>query len=333
MGDQGLAHGDSGMRLVSRRVSGGWRPGLLIDGVVVDVAAAAARLSEAAPRALTSGRAVLEVGADGRAALAGAARDIAAAGDGDPVGAVRLGPPIPDPDKIICIGLNYGEHADELGLDSPAWPVLFPKFRNALIGPTDDIGLPTMSREIDFEGELAVVIGRRCKDVDATAARSYVAGYMAFNDVTARDLQWRTSQWLSGKALDTFAPCGPAIVFAEDVADPQNLDLVTRLNGEVVQQANTREMIFSIDDLIEHVSALLTLEPGDILATGTPAGVGFRRDPQVFLTAGDCIEVEIAGIGSLANPVVGREGSYVPEALASTGGGPDDSAGAGGRRR
>jgi 2-keto-4-pentenoate hydratase/2-oxohepta-3-ene-1,7-dioic acid hydratase in catechol pathway len=214
-----------------------------------------------------------------------------------------LGPPIPDPDKIICLGLNYRSHAEEAGFKIPTVPILFAKYRNALTGPTSSIRLPSVSQEIDYEGELAVVIGKPCKDVTAADALNVVAGYMAFNDVSARDVQMRTSQWLSGKTLDTFAPCGPALV-VDEIDDPQTLNLATRINGQTLQQSSTRMMIFSVAESIAYISRLMTLQPGDIIATGTPEGVGFKRNPPIFLQHGDVVEVEIEGIGCLRNPVI-----------------------------
>ena len=216
---------------------------------------------------------------------------------------VLLGPPIPDPDKIICLGLNYKSHAEEAQLKLPEVPMLFAKYRNALIGPTSSIVLPKFSKEVDYEGELAVVIGRRGKDIPTGNALEYVAGYMAFHDVSARDLQFRTSQFLSGKTLDTFAPCGPSLVINE-INDPQNLNITTRVNGKTLQNGNTRDMIFPIAETIAHISQLMTLEPGDIIATGTPGGVGFKRTSPIFLQDGDVVEVEVEKIGMLRNPVV-----------------------------
>jgi acylpyruvate hydrolase len=216
---------------------------------------------------------------------------------------VTLGPPVPDPDKIVCVGLNYRAHADEADLKVAGTPVLFSKFRNALIASGDPIRLPTVSNEVDYEGELAVVIGRPCKAVEPQGALEYVAGYVPFNDISARDLQWGTSQWLPGKAADAFAPCGPAVVTADDVEDPQQLRIITRLNGEVMQDASTSLMIFSVASLVSYISTLMTLVPGDIIATGTPAGVGYTRTPPVFLGSGDVVEVEIDQVGRLTNPV------------------------------
>jgi acylpyruvate hydrolase len=217
---------------------------------------------------------------------------------------VIFGPPIPDPDKILCIGLNYREHAQESGLEVPSVPVVFAKFRNSLVGPGAVIELPGVSQEVDYEGELAVVMGSRCKNISATDALSFVAGYSAFNDVSARDLQLQVSQWTTGKAIDTFAPMGPGMIPAYLVPDPQKLELITRLNGQVVQQSSTADMIFSVAEIIAYLSRSMTLEPGDIIATGTPSGVGFKREPALFLRPGDVVEVEISSIGLLSNPVV-----------------------------
>jgi 2-keto-4-pentenoate hydratase/2-oxohepta-3-ene-1,7-dioic acid hydratase in catechol pathway len=217
---------------------------------------------------------------------------------------IVFGPPIPDPDKILCIGLNYREHARESGLEVPAVPVVFAKFRNSLIGPDTAIELPVISQEVDYEGELAVVIGRSCKNIKVNEALTVVAGYSVLNDVSARDLQLQVSQWTIGKAIDTFAPMGPGIVPAHLVPDPQKLELITRVNGRVVQQTWTSDMIFGVSEIIAYLSRGITLEPGDIIATGTPAGVGFKREPALFLQAGDTVEVEISSIGLLSNPVV-----------------------------
>jgi len=177
------------------------------------------------------------------------------------------------------------------------------KFRNSLIGPTSSILLPRVSTLIDYEGELAVIIGKRCKSVPEEEALHYVAGYSVIDDVTARDIQAQTSQWTAGKALDTFAPMGPGIVPASQIPDPQTLTLVTRVNGQEVQHDTTANMIFSVASAIAFLSSLMTLEPGDILATGTPSGVGFKRTPPLFLRDGDVVEVEIERIGLLRNPV------------------------------
>jgi 2-keto-4-pentenoate hydratase/2-oxohepta-3-ene-1,7-dioic acid hydratase in catechol pathway len=293
------------MRLVTYERDGKWRAGIAIEDKVVD-AAAAANISMAAD--WISNRAIIQLLPDQQLRLEEAAHRLAGSRPAPinvfPVQDLRLGPPIPDPDKIICLGLNYRSHAEEAGFAIPTVPILFAKYRNALNGPTSSIILPDMSKEIDYEAELAVVIGKPCKDITAAQAlEEHVAGYMAFNDVSARDLQMRTGQWLSGKTLDTFAPCGPALVI-DEINDPQNLNISTRLNQQTLQQSNTCNMIFSVAETISYISQLMTLEPGDIIATGTPEGVGFKRNPPIFLQDGDVVEVEVEGIGTLRNPVV-----------------------------
>ncbi len=291
-------------RLVSYALStaDSLRPGVAIDDHVVDLHAVSD--TEASPLTL---RALLVVGPDAvAAAVANAERLVAGAPDAKGVhalDAVVIGPPVPNPDKIICVGLNYADHAAEATMDVPDVPVLFAKYPNALLGPTRPIVLPPESREVDYEGELAVVIGQRCKRVDAADALDCVAGYAVFNDVSARDIQLRTSQWTAGKTLDTFAPMSP-LVPAAAVRDPQSLRLTTRLNGRVMQDASTADMVFSVAEIIAFASQLMTLVPGDVIATGTPSGVGFKREPPVYLAAGDTVAVTIKGVGRLRNPVV-----------------------------
>jgi 2-keto-4-pentenoate hydratase/2-oxohepta-3-ene-1,7-dioic acid hydratase in catechol pathway len=213
------------------------------------------------------------------------------------------GLPIDRPGKIICVGLNYRDHAAEAGLDVPQRPVLFAKWPTALIGPDMPIVVPPISREIDYEAELGVVIGRRVRGVPADEALRAVAGFVCLNDVTARDLQFADGQWTRAKSLDTFCPVGPALVPADDVPDPQRLRIRCLLNGEVVQDSSTENMIFSCSELIAFASEAIELEPGDLIATGTPAGVGFTRHPPVYLSPGDEVTVEIEGVGALTNPV------------------------------
>jgi 2-keto-4-pentenoate hydratase/2-oxohepta-3-ene-1,7-dioic acid hydratase in catechol pathway len=221
-----------------------------------------------------------------------------------PLDMLELGPPVPDPDKILCLGVNYREHAAEAQQELPAVPMFFAKFRNSLIGPSSPILLPRVSTQIDYEGELAVIIGTRCKEVSEQEALQYVAGYSIMNDVSARDIQLQTSQWTAGKALDTFGPMGPGMVLASDIPDPQTLMLTTGVNGQVVQHDSTANMIFSVATSIAFLSSLMTLEPGAIIATGTPSGVGFKRTPPLFLREGDVVEVEIERIGRIRNPVI-----------------------------
>jgi 2-keto-4-pentenoate hydratase/2-oxohepta-3-ene-1,7-dioic acid hydratase in catechol pathway len=207
------------------------------------------------------------------------------------------------PGKIIGIGLNYRDHAEETGQQLPDYPTVFAKFPNSVTGPADPIVLPVASSEVDFEGELGVVIGQRVQGVSAAQALEAVAGYVVVNDVSARDVQNRTSQWTLGKSFDTFAPIGPFLVTADEVADPQALDLSVTVNGEVMQQSSTANMVFSVAALVSLLSEVVTLEPGDLIATGTPAGVGVARTPQRFLADGDVVEVAIEGLGRLTNQV------------------------------
>ncbi|NPV53290.1 MAG: fumarylacetoacetate hydrolase family protein [Firmicutes bacterium] len=216
---------------------------------------------------------------------------------------VRTLAPIARPGKIICIGLNYRDHAAEVGSDLPAEPVLFSKFANAVAGPGDPIIIPPVTSQVDYEAELAVVIGRRGRDIPSDRAMEYVAGYTAFNDVSARDLQFRDGQWIKGKTLDAFAPMGPHLITRDEVPDPENLTIRLLLNGGVMQDSNTAQLIFGVRELIAYISSLMTLEPGDIIATGTPSGVGFKRKPPVFLKDGDVVTVEIEMVGRLTNPV------------------------------
>ncbi len=212
--------------------------------------------------------------------------------------------PLPRPPKIVCIGLNYRDHAAESKAAIPEVPTVFAKFPTAATGHRCPIVLPKFSSMPDYEAELAVVIGRGGRYIPEARWREHVFGYTAFNDVSARDFQRATSQWMIGKTFDTFAPFGPAIVTADEIEDPQALDISLLLNGEVMQRSNTREMIFGIPRLIAHLSSVFTLEPGDIIATGTPAGVGFARKPPRWLMPGDEATVRIEGLGDLVNPVV-----------------------------
>ena len=217
----------------------------------------------------------------------------------------HLRAPIPDPGKVICIGLNYSDHAAESGMEPPSEPVVFSKFGNTIIGSEEAIRLPVAVTQVDYEAELVVVIGRYGYCISKEKALEHVAGYMNGHDVSARDWQIGRpgKQWLLGKTPDTFAPIGPWLVTADEVADPHNLAVELRLNGETMQSGNTREFIFGVDELIAHLSQLITLEPGDVIFTGTPPGVGMGRDPQVWLKPGDVVEVEIEGLGVLTNRV------------------------------
>lgn len=211
---------------------------------------------------------------------------------------------MPRPGKIVCIGQNYLEHAAEANATASAYPIIFAKYANTTIASGDAIVLPKISNQVDYEAELAVVIGKRAKNVAEPEALQYVGGYAPYNDVSARDFQSRTSQWTIGKTFDGFGPMGPAMVTADDVPDPQKLDIRLRIGDEQLQSSNTSKMIFPIARLIAYITAAMTLEPGDVIATGTPEGIGAARTPQRFLRAGDVVRVEISGIGTLVNPVI-----------------------------
>ena len=219
-------------------------------------------------------------------------------------GAVRLGPPVARPAKIICLGKNYAEHAKEGGFDTPAAPLLFCKTPNAINGPFDPILLPKSSDQIDWEVELAVVIGKSGKRIPEACALEHVAGYMVMNDVSGRRAQFAQSQWFRGKSFDTFAPMGPVLVTLDEIGDVQNLQLTTKVNGQLMQSGTTADMMFSVEAIIADVSEDITLQPGDIISTGTPAGVGIFRDPPVVLKAGDEVECWIEKIGAIRNRVV-----------------------------
>jgi 2-keto-4-pentenoate hydratase/2-oxohepta-3-ene-1,7-dioic acid hydratase in catechol pathway len=219
---------------------------------------------------------------------------------------VKLLAPVPRPPKFICVGLNYRDHARESGMEIPTVPTIFNKFTNVVIGPSAPIVLPKISTRPDYEAELAFVIGDGGRRIPASDAFHHVFGYTIVNDVSARDYQMATSQWLMGKTFDTFAPMGPWIVTRDEISDPHSLDISLEIAGEVLQHSNTRELVFGIPALIEYISSVVTLEPGDVVATGTPAGVGFARKPPRYLRAGDEVVIRIQSIGELRNPVIGE---------------------------
>ncbi len=214
---------------------------------------------------------------------------------------VKLLSPLTDPEKIICIGLNYHDHVIESNMQVPKVPVLFPKYNNCLIGQNDEVVIPAEVAQCDYEVELAVVIGKTAKKVPIESAMEYVFGYTIMNDVSARDIQLNEPQWTRGKAIDGFAPTGPWIVTADEIDNPGNLGISLTLNGETMQSSNTKELIFNIPYLISFLSNTITLQPGDIISTGTPPGVGMGRKPQVWLKPGDVVEATVEGIGTLRN--------------------------------
>jgi 2-keto-4-pentenoate hydratase/2-oxohepta-3-ene-1,7-dioic acid hydratase in catechol pathway len=266
-------------------------------------------------------------GTERTGALAAGADEVADLGDADPIGLLAAGPaaieqaaaaattrlplasvrlraPIPHPPKFLAIGLNYADHIAEAGMTAPEFPVFFNKQTTCVVGPGDDVHVPHISALVDYEGELGVVIGRRCRHVPAARAAEVIAGYTVVNDVTVRDWQFKAPTMTIGKSFDTHGPIGPWVVTADEIANPQDLRIRTWVNDDLRQDASTKEMIFDCAQQIETLSTAFTLEPGDIIATGTPAGVGIVRQPLAMLEPGDTVTVEIDGIGRLENPVV-----------------------------
>jgi 2-keto-4-pentenoate hydratase/2-oxohepta-3-ene-1,7-dioic acid hydratase in catechol pathway len=285
------------------------RPGLLVDADVLDLRAAAPDLPDDGPCAL----------ADLDGPWLRAARDLDAAVRADvarrtelrergallPLETVRLRAPLPRPGKFICIGLNYKDHAKESGMELPERPLVFSKFPSCVCGPDDEVLIPSGSDELDYEAELGVVIGRRARFVAADRAREHVLGYVNLNDVSARDFQFADGQWQRGKSCDTFAPMGPYVVTTDEIPDPHALRIRFRLDGRTLQDSSTNQLIFDVPELVARLSVDFTLEPGDVISTGTPPGVGFARRPPIFLRPGNRMEVEIDGLGVLSN-VIGR---------------------------
>jgi len=221
-----------------------------------------------------------------------------------PVSELTLLSPVRHPSKIVCVGLNYRDHAAESGADLPERPLLFAKFSNAIVGPEEPIRFRSEDQvEVDYEGELAVIVGTRASHVDQDKALEHVLGYTVANDVSGRRAQFTDGQWLRGKSHDSFCPLGPILVTTDEVADVQDLQLTTRINGTVVQQASTADMVFSVAQVLSYASRFFTFEPGDILLTGTPPGVGFARQPPIFLSDTDTVEVTVEGVGTLRNSV------------------------------
>ncbi len=283
------------MKLVSFIRNGATHIGALVGGGIVD-------LNEAVPGLPTDMNAFLAGGAanlsKAKAALGGATI---------PMSSVKLLSPVPKPGKFICIGLNYKDHAEETNSPLPAFPIIFAKYDNAVIAHGDTIILPKVSTQPDYEAELGFVIGKTAKNVSEADALSYVAGYLPVNDVSARDYQSRTSQWTMGKTFDTFGPMGPALTTADEVADPHNLSIKLTIGDETLQNSNTSQLIFKIPALIASISEVMTLNPGDVISTGTPPGVGMARKPQRWLKDGDVCSITIEGLGTLTNPVVAEK--------------------------
>ncbi len=270
------------------------RPGLLVDDEVVDLSDELVGLPPDMAALLALGPAALEQAL--AAPSTGALRH--------PVGTIRRRAPVPRPPSILAIGMNYRAHVAEMGREPPEYQYWFNKQRTSIAGPGDPIVLPTVSTMVDYEGELAMVIGRRCQNVPAARAFEVVAGFTVINDVSARDWQWRTPTFTMGKSFDTHAPCGPELVTTDELGDPSGLSIRTWVNDELRQDSTTADLIFDCAAMIEYLTTAFPLEPGTIIATGTPSGVGAARTPPAFLADGDVVRVAIEGIGELTNPVV-----------------------------
>jgi acylpyruvate hydrolase len=284
------------MKLITYDVHGTPTPGLVRDGHVLDLSGHLVHsLTELLTDAATMDRVKRAAGAF--------------AGHGPELASLKLLAPVPAPGKILCIGQNYADHCAEQNKPLPERPILFSKFPSCVIGPGDTIVKPPETAMLDYEVELVVVIGKRARNVRREDALSHVAGYMIGNDVTARDIQKRDVQWVRGKSFDTFAPIGPFLVTTDEIPDPGALDLRCWVNGELRQDSNTKNLVFDVPTLIENLSAGITLEPGDLLFTGTPGGVGVFRDPPVFLQPGDHVAMEISALGRLENTVALEPGA------------------------
>ena len=277
------------MRLVSFEANGHPRAALLRDGRVYDIwgdASRGARASDRTVEALLEGGLLDEV-------------DPVEGDDGVPVEGVQLLPPVTRPGKILCIGLNYRAHAEEQGKEPPETPTFFAKFRNALAAPGATVTLPPWSDSVDYEAEVAFVIGDRCKDVPESEAMDHLAGFTLLNDLSARDFQFKTPQWMPGKTFDSAAPCGPSLVTPEEAGAHDAIEIELTLNGETMQRSSTADLVHSVPALVAYLSKLMTLEPGDVVSTGTPGGVGSMRDPKVWLKPGDEVVVSSPQLGTL----------------------------------
>lgn len=296
------------MKLVTFHANGRERLGAVHDGAIVELEplAKAAGVSGEWFRSMVG---LLQVGEPALSATRSLLQqhDLVASAQRFSFDNVRLLAPIPNPSKIVAIGLNYLDHCVEQGIEPPSAPLLFAKFPNSITGPYDPIVIPKEDPEVDYEVELAVVIGKRAKRVNESCALDYVAGYVVLNDVSARKWQFADKQWTRGKSCDTFAPMGPWLTTVDEVPSPESLALSTRVNGELLQDSSTKNLIFGVAKLVSYISASITLEPGDVIATGTPPGVGVFRKPQIYLKAGDIVEVQVEKLGTLRNKVIAEE--------------------------
>ena len=285
------------MRLATIQTAAGARAAVQLGDTFVDLHATDPAVPASVRQILAGGKAALQ-----------AAQEAARRGNAVKIEALqaKLLPPIPDPPKIVCLGLNYRDHAIEGGAPIPKDPVLFSKYATSLIGQGEAIVLPAVSHEVDYEAELVIVVGKKGRHLTRESAAGHIAGYTIGHDVSARDWQLKKDgrQWMVGKTFDTFAPLGPELVTADEVGDPHGLAIKLRLNGQTMQDSHTRHMIFSTAEVVAYLSQVFTVQPGDLVFTGTPSGVGFTRKPPVFLKGGDVVEVEIENLGVLRNPVV-----------------------------
>ena len=281
------------MKLATFTHAGSTRIGLADGDEIID-------LSQAAPDLPRDMMAFLEAGSSAMET----AREAVATGARIPLADVHLEAPIAKPPKFLAVGLNYADHVAESGMDTPEHPTIFNKQSTCVTGPTDPVHVPKVSNVLDYEGEFGIVIGREGRHVSRDDAEDYIAGYVVVNDVTVRDWQFRTPTWTMGKSFDTHGPIGPWIVTTDEIRDPHQLGLRTYVNDELRQESNTKQLIFDCFFLVEHFSQAFTLEPGDIIATGTPGGVGILNKPPQLLKAGDVVRVEIDGIGQIENPVI-----------------------------
>ena len=268
------------------------RLGIATEKGIIDVQAVASKASLDVP---TDMQTAIEAGTDSLSAVVANADSYLSESD------IKFAPALTSPEKILCIGLNYGKHAEESGMAVPDTPVVFSKFNNTLAAHGDDVPLPNNALEYDYEVELGVVIGKTARYVSEADALDYVFGYCTINDLSVRDLQMRTSQWLLGKTMDKGLPIGPYIVSSDEVSNPHDLQLTTHVNGELRQNSNTSDLIFNINQVISYLSQYFTLKPGDVISTGTPEGVGMGMTPKTWLKAGDTSTVEIQGLGALTN--------------------------------
>jgi 2-keto-4-pentenoate hydratase/2-oxohepta-3-ene-1,7-dioic acid hydratase in catechol pathway len=288
------------MKLATFTHDGSTRLGLVVGDEMVDLAAAAPDLPGEMIAFLEAGPEAME-----------AAEAAVGAGPRIPLAEVHLEAPIARPPKFLAVGLNYADHVAESGMDTPEHPTIFNKQSTCVTGPTDPVHVPKASHVLDYEGELGVVIGRRCRHVSREDAAGVIAGYLIVDDVTVRDWQFRTPTWTMGKSFDTHGPIGPWIVTTDEIRDPHQLGLRTFVNGELRQESNTKQLIFDCFYLIEHFSKAFTLEPGDIIATGTPGGVGILSKPPQILKAGDVVRIEIDGLGEIENPIIDEPDGFV----------------------